>query len=125
MPAGLTGISKTSYGWDVPSPVGHALGGAIVGKAMAPSAVLICALAGVLPDIDFAWGGHNRETHSIGAALIRLARAAEGVHRLERRMLDRLAAGGARKDAHPAAADSDPTGTCSTAAPAHFEEVDG
>jgi membrane-bound metal-dependent hydrolase YbcI (DUF457 family) len=54
----------------VPSPVGHALGGLIVGRALAPSALLICAVAGVLPDIDFAWGGHNRETHSIGAAVI-------------------------------------------------------
>ncbi len=25
---------------------------------------------GVLPDIDFAWGGHNRETHSLGAAVL-------------------------------------------------------
>jgi membrane-bound metal-dependent hydrolase YbcI (DUF457 family) len=54
----------------VPSPVGHALGGVIVGQALAPSALLICAVAGVLPDIDFAWGGHNRETHSLGAAAI-------------------------------------------------------
>jgi len=54
----------------VPSPVGHALGGLIVGEVLAPSALVICAVAGVLPDIDFAWGGHNRETHSLGAALI-------------------------------------------------------
>jgi membrane-bound metal-dependent hydrolase YbcI (DUF457 family) len=54
----------------VPSPVGHALGGLIVGQLLAPSALRICAVAGVLPDIDFAWGGHNRETHSLGAALI-------------------------------------------------------
>jgi membrane-bound metal-dependent hydrolase YbcI (DUF457 family) len=54
----------------VPSPVGHALGGLIVGEVLAPSALLICAAAGVLPDIDFAWGGHNRETHSLGAAVI-------------------------------------------------------
>jgi membrane-bound metal-dependent hydrolase YbcI (DUF457 family) len=54
----------------VPSPVGHALGGLIVGEVLAPSALLICAVAGVLPDIDFAWGGHNRETHSLGAAVI-------------------------------------------------------
>jgi membrane-bound metal-dependent hydrolase YbcI (DUF457 family) len=54
----------------VPSPVGHALGGLIVGEVLAPSALLICTLAGVLPDIDFAWGGHNRETHSLGAAVI-------------------------------------------------------
>jgi membrane-bound metal-dependent hydrolase YbcI (DUF457 family) len=54
----------------VPSPVGHALGGLIVGEVLAPSALLICAVAGVLPDIDFAWGGHNRQTHSLGAAVI-------------------------------------------------------
>ena len=54
----------------MPSPVGHALGGLIVGELLAPSALILCAVAGVLPDIDFAWGGHNRETHSLGAALI-------------------------------------------------------
>jgi membrane-bound metal-dependent hydrolase YbcI (DUF457 family) len=54
----------------VPSPVGHALGGVIVGQTLAPSALLLCAIAGVLPDVDFAWGGHNRETHSLGAAVI-------------------------------------------------------
>jgi membrane-bound metal-dependent hydrolase YbcI (DUF457 family) len=54
----------------VPSPVGHALGGLIVGEMVAPSALLICALAGVAPDLDFAWGRHNMETHSLGAAVI-------------------------------------------------------
>ena len=54
----------------MPSPVGHALGGLIVGELVTPSALILCAVAGVLPDIDFAWGGHNRETHSLGAALI-------------------------------------------------------
>ena len=54
----------------MPSPVGHALGGLIVGEVLAPSALLICAVAGALPDVDFAWGGHNRETHSLGAAVI-------------------------------------------------------
>ena len=54
----------------MPSPVGHALGGLIVGQAVAPSALILCAVAGVVPDIDFAWGGHNRETHSLGAAII-------------------------------------------------------
>ena len=54
----------------MPSPVGHALGGLIVGEVLAPSALILCAVAGVLPDIDFAWGGHNRETHSLGAAII-------------------------------------------------------
>jgi hypothetical protein len=27
-------------------------------------------VCGVPPDVDFAWGGHNRETHSLGAAVI-------------------------------------------------------
>ena len=54
----------------MPSPVGHALGGLIVGEVLAPSALVLCAFAGALPDIDFAWGGHNRETHSLGAAVI-------------------------------------------------------
>jgi len=54
----------------VPSPVGHALGGLIVGEIVAPSALLICAVAGVAPDLDFAWGRHNMETHSLGAALM-------------------------------------------------------
>ena len=30
----------------------------------------MCAVAGVAPDIDFLWGGHNRQTHSLGAAMI-------------------------------------------------------
>ena len=37
---------------------------------MAPSAVLLCAVAGTAPDLDFLWGRHNQETHSLGAALI-------------------------------------------------------
>jgi inner membrane protein len=54
----------------VPSPVGHALGGLIVGEALAPSALLICAIAGVAPDLDFLWGRHNQETHSLFAAVL-------------------------------------------------------
>jgi len=54
----------------VPSPVGHALGGLIVGELLAPSALILCAVAGVAPDVDFLWGGHNRQTHSLGAAVI-------------------------------------------------------
>lgn len=54
----------------MPSPVGHALGGLIVGELLAPSALILCALAGVAPDVDFLWGGHNRQTHSLGAAVI-------------------------------------------------------
>ena len=54
----------------MPSPVGHALGGLIVGELLAPSALLLCAIAGVAPDVDFLWAGHNRQTHSLGAAII-------------------------------------------------------
>ena len=50
--------------------MGHLLGGAIVGELLAPSALLLCAVAGAAPDVDFLWGGHNRQTHSIGAALL-------------------------------------------------------
>ena len=52
----------------VPSPVGHVLGGLIVGQMMAPSALVLCAVAGAAPDLDFLWGRHNQETHSLGAA---------------------------------------------------------
>jgi membrane-bound metal-dependent hydrolase YbcI (DUF457 family) len=53
----------------MPSPVGHLLGGAIIGRVLAPSAVVLCAVAGAAPDIDFLWGRHNMETHSLGAAI--------------------------------------------------------
>lgn len=71
----------------MPSPVGHALGGALVGAALAPwgawrvgtplatlvaacctRGVVVPALFACLPDLDFAWGRHNMETHSLGAA---------------------------------------------------------
>jgi membrane-bound metal-dependent hydrolase YbcI (DUF457 family) len=54
----------------MPSPVGHLLGGAIVGQLLAPSAIFLCAIAGAGPDIDFLWGRHNMETHSLGAAVL-------------------------------------------------------
>jgi inner membrane protein len=37
---------------------------------MAPSALLLCAIAGAAPDLDFLWGRHNQETHSLGAAIL-------------------------------------------------------
>jgi hypothetical protein len=76
----------------MPSPVGHALGGLIVALALAPSgphrphegrvlrALRVprawwpvlgwCVIAACLPDVDFAWGRHNMETHSVGFALL-------------------------------------------------------
>lgn len=72
----------------MPSPIGHALGGAIVAlvfdgagatsrvpwpsrlRALAARPALVLpVMAGVLPDVDFLWGRHNMETHSLGAAL--------------------------------------------------------
>jgi len=40
------------------------------GPGLGRNAFTLVALAAVLPDLDFAWGGHNRETHSLGAALL-------------------------------------------------------
>lgn len=66
----------------MPSPVGHALGGLIVGLALSPrplgtlgtvgtlGTLGTVACAAVLPDIDFLWGRHNMETHSVGAAVL-------------------------------------------------------
>ena len=82
----------------MPTPIGHALGGVIVGllsgvegtstatgavraagatsPARAPRrwivdrAVLICAVVACLPDLDFFWGRHNMETHSLGFAVL-------------------------------------------------------
>ena len=39
-------------------------------QGLGQNAFTLVVLAAVLPDIDFAWGGHNRETHSLGAAVI-------------------------------------------------------
>jgi membrane-bound metal-dependent hydrolase YbcI (DUF457 family) len=73
----------------MPSPIGHALGGAIVAVLLRPAAasptppgrsalratllapsVVVAAIAAVAPDLDFLWGRHNMETHSIGAAVV-------------------------------------------------------
>ena len=32
--------------------------------------LLLCAAAATLPDVDFIWGRHNMETHSLGAAVL-------------------------------------------------------
>lgn len=40
-----------------------------MGYGLAPSAVVLCAIAGAAPDVDFLWGRHNQETHSLFAAV--------------------------------------------------------
>src|SRR5687768_8290853 len=40
------------------------------GLGLGRNALTLVVLAAVLPDIDFAWGGHNRQTHSLGAAVL-------------------------------------------------------
>jgi hypothetical protein len=32
--------------------------------------LMLCAVAATLPDLDFLWGRHNMETHSLGAAAL-------------------------------------------------------
>lgn len=82
----------------MPTPIGHALGGALVALAFGAGLagrsggagqndpdlrslylprlpyLPACAISACLPDIDFFWGRHNMETHSLGfAALVGLA----------------------------------------------------
>ena len=71
----------------MPSPLGHALGGVICALALGgerpshPRAgplrrligdplVRSAAVVAVLPDLDFLWGRHSMETHSLGAAVL-------------------------------------------------------
>ena len=71
----------------MPSPIGHALGGVIVGYLLAPrqspvnppdpthqtyqthqTYLTACLVAACAPDVDFLWGRHNMETHSVVVA---------------------------------------------------------
>ena len=61
----------------MPSPLGHALGGLLIGLGTLPQRdvalvrdLSLCAAVACLPDIDFAWGRHAMESHSIGAAAL-------------------------------------------------------
>src|SRR5690606_37892660 len=61
----------------MPSPVGHALGGLIAGAIFQPNGVrpvvrrlALVMGAAVAPDLDFLWGRHSMETHSVGAAML-------------------------------------------------------
>ncbi|MGD9905927.1 MAG: metal-dependent hydrolase [Vicinamibacterales bacterium] len=70
----------------MPSPIGHALGGVLCALALggrrpelgragplrrlvADPLVRVAAVAAMLPDVDFLWGRHGMETHSLGAAV--------------------------------------------------------
>jgi hypothetical protein len=73
----LTGLAPSAYRRRVPSPVGHALGGLVIGLFGSPGSIVgsrkslsLAAVAAVLPDLDFLWGRHNMETHSLGAAVL-------------------------------------------------------
>jgi membrane-bound metal-dependent hydrolase YbcI (DUF457 family) len=65
----------------MPTPLGHALGAAAAGWAVASPlsrvdrALIVgrgiwFALLGMAPDLDLLWGLHRGPTHSVGAALI-------------------------------------------------------
>lgn len=71
----------------MPTPIGHALGGLIVGLALRPADkstgaffrrrigglspfLWACLVVACLPDLDFLWGRHNMETHSVGFAAV-------------------------------------------------------
>lgn len=84
----LTGCAGLAYGDRMPSPIGHALGGALAAVLLEPaggrrapdggvvasggpawSVLALAMAAGCAPDLDFLWGRHSMETHSLGAAL--------------------------------------------------------
>ncbi|HYU78553.1 MAG TPA: metal-dependent hydrolase [Vicinamibacterales bacterium] len=61
----------------MPSPVGHALGGAIVALGLLPKRaqlplrdIAVSVVVACAPDVDFLWGRHGMETHSVGAAIL-------------------------------------------------------
>jgi hypothetical protein len=66
------------YGEVMPSPIGHAIGGLMIGfltrRPPGTPGTLgtlgTLALSACLPDLDFLWGRHNMETHSVGAAAL-------------------------------------------------------
>jgi len=54
----------------MPSPIGHGLGGLLAGQVVAPRHLLLPIVLACAPDVDFLWGRHNMETHSLGAAAL-------------------------------------------------------
>jgi hypothetical protein len=53
--------------WGPPSRPGASAWQAL---GLGRNAFTLVALAAVLPDLDFLWGRHNMETHSLGAAVL-------------------------------------------------------
>jgi inner membrane protein len=65
----------------MPSPLGHALGGLVLGRLAAGRAAPVrltatFAVVGALPDLDLLVGAHSGPTHGLGAAVIAGAIAA-------------------------------------------------
>ena len=68
----------TSLGYDrlqeMPSPVGHGLGGIAAGWHLVPArnrrAALILASVAIAPDLDLLVGAHREASHSLGMALV-------------------------------------------------------
>lgn len=46
-----------------------ATGAVVASRALLDRSLAICAVAACLPDLDFFWGRHNMETHSLGFAI--------------------------------------------------------
>lgn len=82
-PGGLIGARAPANVEPVPSPIGHALGGALFGGLIAPRRpaatgrvgprwwrdAAVLGFVGLLPDLDFLVGLHSRHTHGLGAAM--------------------------------------------------------
>ncbi|MGH9199898.1 MAG: metal-dependent hydrolase [Vicinamibacterales bacterium] len=63
----------------MPSPLGHVLGGVIVGMVASRPSRLdrtdyrtlgLATLAACAPDVDFLWGRHDAESHSLVVAVV-------------------------------------------------------
>jgi membrane-bound metal-dependent hydrolase YbcI (DUF457 family) len=54
----------------MPSPIGHGLAGLITGQVVSPRQLLLPVALAMAPDLDFLWGRHSMETHSLGAAVL-------------------------------------------------------
>ena len=86
----------------MPSPIGHALGGALAGGLVAKTVpahskpwwrdAAVFGALGLAADLDFLIGQHSQHTHSIGAVLIVMAIALAATRGQPRRALAAAAA---------------------------------